>query len=73
MTAKELSERAGCLALDMARRVGIRAVVWRKMVHRDTPLTTARSPERGKRIAEAARDIRAELTQIIRDLEKDHG
>ncbi|HMB92546.1 MAG TPA: hypothetical protein VKP65_16955 [Rhodothermales bacterium] len=73
MTARTLLERAGCLAADLARRAGIDPNTWNKMLTRDTPLTTARSPKRGKRIANAARDIRAELTQIIRDLEKDHG
>lgn len=68
MTAGELSKRAGCIALDLARRVGIRDEVWRKMVHRDTPLTTPRSPERGKKIAQALDEVIAEMKKLRRDL-----
>jgi len=70
MTARALLERAGCLAAELARRAGILDNTWNGMLKRDTPLTTARSPDRQAGIREALGEKIKELQALYRDMGK---
>jgi len=70
MTARALLERAGCYAIELARAAGISDRYWNTMINRDSPIKTARSPERMPKMIEAAKRRRDEITALIRDMEK---
>jgi hypothetical protein len=70
MTARTLLERAGCLAAELARRSGVSDRYWNTMLTRDTPINTARQPDRSSKMVAWLDEHIKSMQDLRRDLKK---